>query len=629
MKKIFSLLLTCLFSASLMAQSVRPIPYPVIPNPKFVKAVEKGTRTDTGLPGPAYWMNQTDYTIHATLSPSSKMVRGWEQVVYTNNSPDELSTVVVHLHQNLHKEGVVRNRPQKLTGGMNLTSVNFNGEQLLERSSSREVGYTINGTRMNFNLPEPIKPGTTAAFEFAWSFEVPEAGAPRIGQDGEIFFVGYWFPQIAVYDDVNGWKADAYMGNGEFYADFGSYDVSLTVPEQFVVGATGDLVNAEEVLASQTLKRLQSARLTDEVVRVVTAEDRGKSTQTSSSGSLTWKFKAENVRDFAFATSDKYLWDATRAKMADGSFKDIFAFYRPELPVWERSAEFARFTIEFMSDMFLPYPWPHMTTAEGVIGGGMEFPMITHIGGGRNDQSLFGVTFHEIGHMWFPMIVAQDEKENTWMDEGLTSYNTAEGSAAFWKQDSWVPERQGYYRIAGTGDEVEPMRHGDQYPLDGGARGLASYNKPAVALNALRGIVGQEAFTKAYKEYAKRWAFKHPQPYDLFNTFNDVLGQDYDWFWTTMFFETWTLDQAVTKVEEKTSGVVVTVEDLSISAFPTTVQVTYASGEMVTQKISYSTWISPTRKVELTFKAGKVERVEIDPGHFLPDVDRKNNVWEK
>jgi hypothetical protein len=574
-------------------------------------------------------MNETDYTIHASLSPSTKMVRGSETIVYTNHSPDDLSTVVVHLHQNLHKEGVVRNRPQKLTGGLHLSSAAFNGHELLERSSSREVGYRINGTRMYITLPEPIQSGTSAEFDFSWSFELPEAGAPRIGQDGEIYFVGYWFPQMAVYDDVNGWKADAYMGNGEFYADFGTYDVSITVPEQYVVGATGNLVNADEVLTAQTASRLKQAKSTDDVVRVVTEGDLGKATKTSPTGSLTWKFQAERVRDFAFATSDKYLWDATRATLPDGSFKDIFAFYRPEMEVWSRSAEFARFTIEFMSDMILPYPYPHMTTAEGVIGGGMEFPMITHIGGGRNDQSLFGVTFHEIGHMWFPMIVAQDEKENTWMDEGLTSFNTAEGSAEFWNQNSWVPERQGYYRIAGTGDEVEPMRHGDQYPLDGGARGLASYNKPAVALHALRGMVGQEAFSKAYKEYANRWAFKHPQPYDLFNTFNDVLGKDYDWFWTTMFFETWTLDQAIAKVEESNAGVVVTVDDLGLSAFPAVVSVTYSDGDVAMASIPVSEWHSGSRSAKLTFKAGSITRVEIDREQFFPDVDRSNNVWKK
>lgn len=625
---LFLLLLAALVSPS-VAQKARPVPYPVIANPKFEQAVENGTRTTSGQPGSFYWMNETDYTIHASLSPSTKMVRGSETIVYTNHSPDDLSTVVVHLHQNLHKEGVVRNRPQKLTGGLHLSSAAFNGHELLERSYSREVGYRINGTRMYITLPEPIQSGTSAEFDFSWSFELPEAGAPRIGQDGEIYFVGYWFPQMAVYDDVNGWKADAYMGNGEFYADFGTYDVSITVPEQYVVGATGNLVNADEVLTAQTASRLKQAKSTDDVVRVVTEGDLGKATKTSPTGSLTWKFQAERVRDFAFATSDKYLWDATRATLPDGSFKDIFAFYRPEMEVWSRSAEFARFTIEFMSDMILPYPYPHMTTAEGVIGGGMEFPMITHIGGGRNDQSLFGVTFHEIGHMWFPMIVAQDEKENTWMDEGLTSFNTAEGSAEFWNQNSWVPERQGYYRIAGTGDEVEPMRHGDQYPLDGGARGLASYNKPAVALHALRGMVGQEAFSKAYKEYANRWAFKHPQPYDLFNTFNDVLGKDYDWFWTTMFFETWTLDQAIAKVEESNAGVVVTVDDLGLSAFPAVVSVTYSDGDVATASIPVSEWHSGSRSAKLTFKAGSITRVEIDREQFFPDVDRSNNVWEK
>ena len=629
MKRFLFLILIFSFSSPLLAQKARPIPYPVIPNPKFERALANETRSMDGRPGANYWMNRTDYTIDASLSPATKMLRGSESIVYTNNSPDDLHSVVVHLHQNLHQEGVVRNRAQKLTGGIHLSSAEFNGLELLERGSSREVGYRINGTRMYITLPEPIKSGSQATFTFSWSFEVPEAGAPRIGQDGEIFFVGYWFPQMAVYDDVNGWKADAYMGNGEFYADFGSYNVSLTVPEQFIVGGTGDLVNAKDVLTSVTLDRLQKAKTTDNVIRVVTKEDLGKATLTSPTGTLTWKFHAENVRDFAFATSDKYLWDATRAKVAEGSYKNIFAFYRPEMAAWARSAEFARFTIEYLSTMFFPYPYAHMTTAEGVIGGGMEFPMITHIGGGRNDRGLFGVTFHEIGHMWFPMIVAQDEKEYTWMDEGLTSYNTAEGSSEFWKQDSWTAEGQGYYRIAGTGDEVEPMRHGDLYPLDGGARGLASYNKPAVALNALRGIVGQERFSLAYKEYANRWKFKHPQPYDLFNTFNDVLGSDYDWFWTTMFFTTWTLDQAIANVDESSSGVTITIEDKGLSPFPAPVTVTYANGETATASIPVSAWLSGQRSAQLKFKAGSVVRVEIDKDQFLPDVDRSNNVWIK
>jgi len=619
------------------AQKVRPIPYPVIPNPKFEKALENGTRTLSGEPGPNYWMNGADYSIAAELDPGTRILHGTETLVYHNNSPDELSRLTIHLRQNLHKEGVVRNRPQKLTGGMKILSVTTGGEDVGERPTGKRAGYDVRGTLMNLSLPETLEPGKSVSISFEWEFEVPEAGAPRIGTDGEIFFVGYWYPQVAVYDDVNGWKADPYMGNGEFYMDYGNYDVALTVPEGWVIGATGTLINGTEVLSPQTQLRLEQAAKSHDVTHIVTEDDRvpGTSTVDSDSNKLTWRFQADHVRDFAFGTSDKYLWDATTAEVGDrdgdssNDLSMIYAFYRPEQDKWVRSAEFAQYTIEYLSEMFMPYPWPHMTTVEGVIGGGMEFPMITHIGGARSDKGLFGVTFHEIGHMYFPMIVGQDEKQFTWMDEGLTSYNTSEGSAAFWETDSWVPERQGYYRIAGTGDEVEPMRHGDRYPLYTSARGLASYNKPAVALNALRGLVGQERFSEAYREYARRWAFKHPQPYDLFNTFNDVLGEDFDWFWTTMFFNTWTLDQAIADVKDGPDGVDVIVEDLGLSPFPVPIRVTYADGVTVDDTIPVDEWLSDKRHAIIRFEKGTVTRVEIDPGKFLPDVDRSNNVWEK
>ena len=636
--RIFSvLLLLSLATTSGLAQTLRPIPYPVIPNPRYMTAVENGTRTLIGEPGPNYWTNGADYFINATLDPSTKTIRGSETIVYANNSPDTLSFLMVHLRQNLHREGVVRNRPQRLTGGVNVLSVSAMGTVLREGASRGAPGYQVDGTLMRLTLPSPLYPNSSATLAIDWSFVVPEPGAPRMGTDGEMFFVAYWYPQVAVYDDVNGWKAEPYMGNGEFYMDYGSYDVSITVPEGWIIGATGELENPEEVLSEQTRRRLNEATRTREIVRVVTESDRtpGRSTIDTQDGRLTWRFLAHQVRDFAFGTSDKYLWDATTAEVGDrdadraNDLSMIHAFYRPGSSDWDRSAEYGQFTIEFLSDMFMPYPYPQMTTVEGVVGGGMEFPMITHIGTGRPGGSVFGTTFHETAHMYFPMIVGQDEKEFTWMDEGLVSFNTAEGSSAFSGSDSWDPARQSYYRIAGTGDEVEPMRHGDRYPLDTAARTIASYNKPAVALHALRGIVGQQRFMEAYREYARRWSFKHPQPYDLFNTFNDVLGEDFDWFWTTMFYNTWTLDQAIADVTDGADGVVVTVRDLGLSPFPVPIRVTYADGTTIEETVPVEEWLSDKVETKVFFESGTVTRVEIDPEMFLPDVDRSNNVWER
>lgn len=622
------------------AQKVRPIPYPVFPTPQFEEALHNGTRTASGLPGENYWTNYAIYDINVALSPVSRLLRGESTVTYTNNSPNVLHEVWVHLRQNLHKAGAVRNRPQQLTGGVQLAKVSVNDEWLVERRQNElydMAGYAINGTLLRIALPEPLASGGNVTMDFAWSFEVPEAGAPRMGQDGEVFYLGYWYPQVAVYDDVNGWKADQYMGNGEFYMGYGDYSVAITVPEGWVVGATGDLMNAEEVLSEQSQERLAQASQTREVVQIVRDDERqaGISTQRSRTGTLTWRFEAANVRDFAFGTSDQYLWQATSANVGDrdGDGQDdrslIHGFYRPEGRAWHRVAEFGQFSVEFMSKKFMPYPYPHMTVVEGIIGGGMEFPMITLIGGQtRSPQSLFGTTFHEIGHMWFPMIVGQDEKQYTWMDEGLTSFNSNDAKTEFWGEDAWASYGS-YYTIAGTGREVELMRHGDQYPYGTSARGIAGYSKPAVMLHALRGIVGEDLFWQAFRTYGERWAYKHPQPYDLFNTFEEVIGKDLDWFWTSMVYETWTLDQGIKSVESTNEGVVITVEDLGLTPMPVSIRVTYADGAVAEDWIPVETWLDDKREAELRFAAGTVTRVEIDPARFLPDVERENNVWEK
>ncbi len=627
-------LLTFAFSLSSFAQ--RPTPYPVFLTPQFERAVAAGTRTTNGLPGEQYWANTAQYQIKASLDPATAVLSGSSTITYKNNAPDALPAIHLHLRQNLHKEGAVRNRPQKLTGGMRVSDVSVNGTPLTAGRTRTGPGYQISGTIMQLQLPDALASNGEVEISINWEFKVPEAGAPRMGQDGEVFFLAYWYPQIAIYDDLQGWNTDQYMGNGEFYMDFASYDVEIAVPAGWIVGATGTLQNDETILTKAVQKRLAAAAGSSETVHIVTAEEReaGAYPTIETQNPVTWHFNADRVRDFAFGTSDKYVWDATTAdvgdldgdKKADKSM--IHAFYRPGNSTWKRSAEFGQFSIEFMSDRYFPYPYPHMTAVEGVVGGGMEFPMMTHIGGGRSDQSLFGVTFHEIAHMWFPMIVAQNEKSYTWMDEGLTSFNTADARQSFWNDETqWHPDRQSYYRIAGTGREVESMRHADQYPYGTPARGIASYNKPAVALHALRGIVGEQNFDNALRTYAERWKWKHPTPYDLFNTFEDILDQDLDWFWTPMFFETWTLDQGIKAVEQNTDGVFVTIEDKGLTPMPLSLRVTFVDGTIEEKTIPVDHWLAGARESTVSFTPGNIKHIEIDPEMYLPDVDRSNNVW--
>lgn len=621
------LLLACFWaSVPVFGQSnaERPVPYPVLLPAPFADAVEAGTRTESGEPGPNYWVNTAEYDFDAVVSPSTKMLRGTGQIRYVNASPDTLTRLYVHLRQNIYAEGAVRNTALQVTGGMHLSELLLDGRPLVE--TRRGVGYSIENTVMEIRPPSPIGPGDDVVLGMAWSFEIRSEGrAPREGTDGEVFYLGYWYPQMAVYDDVQGWDVDPFRQWAEFYMDHADYDVRITVPEGWLVTATGELQNTEDVLAPFVRERLVRAAESHEPIAVVAAGERKAATVASGSGTLTWHFRAERVRDFAFGTSDQYVWDATYARTGEGRSM-IHAFYRPGTASWERAAEFGQYAVEFLSDLIIPYPYPHMTSVEGVVGGGMEYPMITIMGGNRTPRSLFGVTVHEISHMWFPMIVGSQETDFSWMDEGLTTFNTREAADAFWpEEEPWQPNT-GYFSLAGSGEEIEVMRHGD---LFSSVRTLvtASYDKTGRILHALRGLVGEDDFRRAYRTYAERWAFKHPYPYDFFNTFEDVLGRELDWFWQPLFFETWTLDQAIARVDVGANTV--TIDDRGLVPMPVLLRATYDDGRTEEVRIPVEEWLDGSRSHTAQLPEGAVQRVEIDPDGYLPDVERTNNVWTR
>lgn len=618
-------------------QTRRPIPYPITPNRGFQRAVERGTRTPSGEPGPDYWTNTAEYDLDATVNPTSNTLRGTGTIRYRNNAPDTLRQLVVHLRQNIHEKGAMRNRTAEVTGGMAVDRLDLGGADTLRRVRSRQQlqrlgqGYAIQDTRMVIFPPGPFPPDTTVTLNVDWHFRIPGPDNFRMGQDGEVYFIAYWYPQMAVYDDVHGWRAQPYQGDGEFYMGYGDYDVSITVPEGWLVGSTGTLQNPDAVLTDSVRARLDRARRSDRVVSVVDSTERGAGSATAMApagdSTLTWTFAAEDVRDFAFGTSDDFVWDATSAETGKGTAM-IHAFYRPSRSTWARSAEFARFSIENLSDMIVPYPYPQMTTVEGPIGGGMEYPMITHIGQYESAEGLFGVTYHEISHMWFPMLVGTDEKTYAWLDEGTTTFNETEGRNDFFPdQDAWARSEHYYFRLAPS-VTTPPMRHADRYPVDGPDRFVASYDKPGVMLHALRGILGEDTFFEAYRAYAERWVYKHPTPYDFFNTFEDVAGRELDWFWRGAFYETWVLDQAVSSVEATDDGVVVTVTDAGRLPMPVLLEAEYADGRTVERRIGVEPWLNGKRAVEVTLRPGTVTRVTIDPDQMLPDFDRTNNVWE-
>jgi hypothetical protein len=617
-------------------QQRRPIPYPITPDRGFQRAVQEGTRTRTGEPGPNYWTNTATYDLDVRVNPTTNVLRGTGTIRYRNNSPDTLDQLVVHLRQNIHKKGTLRNRPAEVTGGMTLDRLDLGGPDSLRRVQSRQQlqrlgqGYVVQDTRLIVFPPEPLAPNSTATLNVRWHFDIPGADNFRMGQDGEVYYLGYWYPQMAVYDDVDGWNAEPYQGDGEFYMGYADYDVSVTVPEGWLVGATGTLQNADDVLTDSVQARLDRAAQTNDIVAVVDSSERGVGTATvaasADDSTLTWQFSAEQMRDFAFGTSDDVVWDATSAETGEGTSM-IHAFYRPEKRTWRRSAEFAQFSVEHLSEMLMPYPFSHMTTVEGPIGGGMEYPMITLIGDPTSSEALFGVTYHEISHMWVPMVVGTNEKAYAWLDEGTTTFNETEGRNDFYPdQDAWARSEHYYYRFA-TSVDVPSMRHADRYPVDGPARYVASYDKPGVMLHALRTILGEETFFEAYRTYTERWAYKHPTPYDFFNTFEDVAERELDWFWRGAFYESWTMDHAIESVEQTEDGVVVTVVDRGLLPMPVLLQATYEDGRTVERRVGVDPWMSGKRTIDVTLDTGTVTQVTLNPGNTFPDLNRRNNVW--
>jgi hypothetical protein len=603
--------------------------------------VAAGTRTTTGEPGPRYWQQWADYRLEAELNPVAKRLTGRGTVTYFNRSPDTLHAVWVHLYQNLYAPDTRKNTdvPWALEG-IALTRVAAQGRDLAP-GDGKTPGYVVRGTVMRIDLPRPIAPGGTADFAFAWGLRVPPEGAPRGGQDGDAYFINYWYPQIAVYDDLSGWQVDQYYGNAEFYMGYGDYDVSLTLPAGWLVSATGELQNAPEVLTVRTRDRLAAAAHSRAVVHIVTEADRGagRATQRGAEGKLTWHFRAKGVRDVAWGASADYLWDAAPAAVGDrdgdGSpdTTRVEAFWRPEQRKnhWDQSARYAQHSVQFLSGYLWPYPYSHMTTMDGPRScGGMEYPMMTCIGGDWDTTGMYEVTVHEIGHMWFPMQVGSDEKRYAWMDEGLTQFDQSQAMPDFFPGfDDEARNRDHYLQLAEVGGEVELMRHGDRYPSYL-TYGVATYYKTATILVALRAVVGKETFERAYREYGRRWLGKHPAPWDFWHTFESVSGRDLTWFWRSWFYETWTLDQAIDTVMVTGDSVDVVVGNRGRAPMPVLLAVTREGGRVDRVTLPVEAWFGGAKRQTLRVSnSPAVTKVEIDPGEEFPDLNRANQVWPR
>ncbi|MCB0719583.1 MAG: M1 family metallopeptidase [Bacteroidetes bacterium] len=626
-------------------------------------------RSASGAPGARYWQQKVDYVIETRLDTVNHAVSGSEKITYHNNSPDVLPYVWIQLDQNVRSiqhsrsyetaQAVPENVPARFRqffnptpfdGGYTLSKVQVAGAN----GKMKDARHIINDTVMKVYLDSPLQPGESTQLGIDWSFPVPDdgRGAKELVSDGWLYEIAQWFPRLSVYDDINGWQTDQFMGRGEFYLEFGDYDVTITVPWNHIVGATGVLQNPDEVLTATQRKRLERALNSSEPVFIVEPDEvMTKAARPKNSGMLSWHFKAENVRDFAWVSSKTYVWDAMgyKYKPNDKPIQLNSIYPRDAMPLWDEvSTKAIAQTMETYGRMALQYPYPQATNVHGPVFG-MEYPMIAFCGarpqpdGSYSEdlkRALISVTIHEVGHNWFPMIVASDERKWTWMDEGLNSF------LQYYAEKDWDPEypsRRGPARnIVGymrSTEQVPLMTESDLIP--GNTFGNNGYSKPAAGLVMLREqIIGSELFDEAFREYSHNWAFKHPQPHDFFRSMEEGAGENLAWFWRGWFYTTHYNDQAIDAVSVEPGDSVVTAADLGKYYYrvnvsnqgglilPVQMEVTYDDGSSEMMSMPADIW----RTNEKLFRKGffsdkKVTRVELDPDAVLADINTDNNVW--
>jgi hypothetical protein len=543
-------------------------------------------RTGSGAPGPKYWQQQADYVIAAELNDENQSISGSETITYYNNSPDVLRYLWLQLDQNnlakdnnTKKTSTYRLKDSTDTKSIsaNLDLYEFDGGfkiKSVKDASGNPLKHTINYTMMRVDLPQPLKSGQKISFSIEWNYNIndgmmarertqfeyfPEDARLPDGQGNYLYAIAQWFPRMCVYDDYEGWQNKQFLGQGEFALPFGNYHVKLTVPADHIVAATGMLQNASQVLSKTELERFEKAKTTfDKPVIIVTQAEAVQREKTKLKEKKTWEFKAENVRDFAFASSRKFIWDAQAVKIGNKTPLAMSFYPKEGNPLWEKESTLAiKNTLEVYSRYTVDYPYPVAISVHAARQG-MEYPMIC-FNFGRPDkngnyspqtrQGMIGVIVHEVGHNFFPMIINSDERQWSWMDEGLDSFIQLITELERYPDINWTrgkPEALVPY-MKGDKNLMRPLMTNSEQIVQFGAE---QYSKAATGLFMLREtIMGRELFDRAFKEYAERWAFKHPKPADFFRTMEDASAVDLDWFWRGWFYSTDHNDQSIDQVK--------------------------------------------------------------------------------
>ncbi len=601
-----------------------------------------GTRSVSGEPGQAYWQNEADYTINVTLEESGK-ISGSVIITYKNNSPHALAFLWLQLDQNLFKKssrGALRlpvggssrygDSKETFDGGYSISNVSLLNE-------TQKPEYLVEDTRMQVRLINNLKPGEVIRLQVEYAFTLPRYGADRCGIlptiNGDIFSVAQWYPRMCVFDDVTGWNTLPYLGAGEFYLEYGDFDFTIKAPAGHIVVAGGELLNPQQVLKPIHLSRLEKARQSDKTV-IIRDESEIIKGAVEPAGTLTWHFKLDHARDVSWASSRAFIWDAIRINLPNGKKSLGMSVYPVESKgdaKWGRSTEFVKGSIENYSNRWYPYPYPVAVNVASNVGG-MEYPGIVFCGSKAGGQDLFSVTDHEFGHTWFPMIVGSNERKYGWMDEGFNTFINSLAVDDFNKGEFKTKLTNALlvpYLFSPFSESIMNIPDALKEPNIG----AALYFKPAYALSLLREVVlGKERFDYAFREYIRRWAYKHPTPWDFFRTMENVAGEDLYWFWKSWFLENYKLDQAITAVRNDVANgngqPVVSISNLQQMAMPVLLTYETVSGVRGNLKLPVEIWNnSSVFKVQVPINEN-LKWVKLDEARLMPDINSANNNWQ-
>lgn len=635
---LFSLLLFT-FSFAITAQEVIPDNQHLFDN--FSYRQGNAYRSASGKPGPEYWQNSADYNLEATLDDKTHTVSGNVSIHYTNNSPETLDFIWLYLEQDRFTENSRGTLTTPVQGNRYNGDVE-GGFELNNVSAKTKTGtsskYLITDTRMQLWLDKPLAAkGGEVDIKMDFKFKVPVEGMDRMGRlqvkDGTIYAIAQWYPRVAVFDDVVGWNTDPYLGAGEFYCEYGNYDVKITAPANQTVICSGKLENPNEVLTKTQQDRWAQAAKSDKTVYIIKPEEVGKpEAHAKASGTLTWHFKMENTRDVAWAASKAFIWDAAKINLPEGKTGMAQSVYPKESggqTAWSRSTEFTKASIEFYSKTYFAFPYQNAINVAASVGG-MEYPGVSFCHYQSKGADLWDVTDHEFGHNWFPMIVGSNERRYPWMDEGFNTFINHYSTVAFNNGEfpTTTDNPKSLVRYLSF-DQRESI---DTYPDVAHPFNLAytAYYKPAAGLYLLREyILGPERFDNAFKSYIHTWAYKHPQPNDFFNHIENVAGEDLSWFWKGWFYGNGNIDLGISEVKPSQGNYLITVENDGQIPMPVELQVIYTDNTTENIKLPVEIWQRGNSWQHLLKTTKQVQRLVLDPNKMLPDVNPLNDTWNK